>query len=358
MRFIFKTDYNQDIDIFRHNGDRFWYGLLLLALITGPLWLDEFYLGEFSYVFILSIAGIGIMLLTGYTGLVSLGHSAFLGIGAYAQGWFIKNGVPFVLALPLAALLSAAAGLMVGVPALRMTGVYLAIATLLFSVIIEQVFIRWEHVTGGFRGFSVDAPTLFGVSVTDERMFYFICLVVLVSAMLGAINLLRSPTGRALVAIRDSEIAAQSMGVNLALYKTLAFAISAGFTGLAGALFAHKLGYLAPDAFNIILSIQLLLMAVIGGLGSLHGVVFGAIFVGSLPQMIALLRDYLPPAIARQPGLEPGLFGLILVFFILFEPLGIYGRWLKVKLYFQLFPMYKKATFKRQKSYTKSERNR
>jgi len=358
MRFIFKTDYNQDIDVLRHNGDRFWYGLLLLVLGTGPLWLDDFYLGEFSYVFILSIAGIGIMLLTGYTGLVSLGHSAFLGIGAYAQGWFVKNGVPFVFALPLAAFLSAAAGLLVGIPALRMTGVYLAIATLLFSVIIEQVFIRWEHVTGGFRGFSVDSPTMFGVSVTDERLFYFICLVVLVLAMLGAVNLLRSPTGRAMVAIRDSEIAAQSMGVNLALYKTMAFSISAGFTGLAGGLFAHKLGYLAPDAFNIILSIQLLLMAVIGGLGSLHGVVFGAMFVGSLPQMIALLRDHLPQAVARQPGLEPGLFGLILVFFILFEPLGIYGRWLKVKLYFQLFPMYKKATFKRQKSYTKSERNR
>ena len=358
MRFIFKTRYDQDINLWRHEGDLFWYGLLLLALFTGPLWLDTFYLGEFSYVFVLAIAGIGLMILVGYTGLVSLGHGAFLGIGAYAHAYFLKIGMPFVLSLPLAALLTAAVGLCVGLPALRMTGIYLAIATLLFSVIIEQVLIRWEHVTGGFRGFSVPTPEAFGVSMNDEVAFYFVCLVVLILALLAAMNLLRSPTGRALVAIRDSEIAAQSMGVNRARYKTTAFAISAGFTGLASGLFAHKIGYLAPDAFNVLLSLQLLLMVVIGGLGSLHGVIYGAIFIGFLPQMIAVARDYLPEAISRQPGLEPGIFGLILVFFILFEPLGIYGRWLKVKLYFQLFPMYKKATFKRQKTYTKSERNK
>ena len=176
--------------------------------------------------------------------------------------------------------------------------------------------------------------------------------------LLAALNVLRSPTGRAMIAIRDSEIAAQSMGVNLALYKTIAFGLSAFFTGLAGALFAHKIGFLAPDAFNVLLSIQLLLLVVVGGLGSLHGAIYGAIFVGALPQFIAIGRDFLPPNIASQPGLEPGLFGLILVLFIMFEPLGIYGRWLKIKLYFDLFPLYKRATFKRQKSYTKSERNR
>ncbi len=235
---------------------------------------------------------------------------------------------------------------------------YLAIATLAFAFIIEQILIRWESVTGGFKGFPVPRPDFLGVGLVDDVPFYYICFGALVLAVLAALNLLRSPTGRAFVAIRDSEIAAQSMGVNLAAYKTLAFSISAGFTGFGGTLFAHKIGYLAPDAFNILLSIQLLLMVVVGGLGSLHGAIYGAIFVGSLPQLIAILRDYLPEGIARQPGLEPGIFGLILVFFILFEPLGIYGRWLKVKLYFSLFPLYKKATFKRQKTYTKSERNR
>jgi branched-chain amino acid transport system permease protein len=358
MRFIFKTDYRQDLALFQHNGARFWYGLLALLLLTAPLWLDGFYVGEISYVLVLAVAGIGIMLLTGFTGLVSLGHAAFLGIGAYAHGYFLKIGLPFVVSVPLATLLTAAVGLIVGLPALRLTGIYLAIATLLFAVIIEQVFIRWEAVTNGFRGFSVPTPRIFDTPLTDPTVFYYLCLVILTLAMLGAINLLRSPTGRAFVAIRDSEIAARSMGVHLARYKSMAFAISAGFTGLAGCLFAHKIGYLAPDAFGIILSIQLLLMAVIGGLGSLHGVIYGAIFVGALPQAIALVRDYLPEKIAQAPSLEPGVFGVMLVLLILFEPQGIYGRWRKVKLYFELFPMYKTATFRRQKSYARSERNK
>ncbi|MCW0235671.1 MAG: branched-chain amino acid ABC transporter permease [Ferrovibrio sp.] len=358
MRFFFKTDYNQDIDLFRDNTDRFWYGLLVLVLLAAPFVLEDFWLGEISYVFILSIVGIGLMLLTGYTGQVSLGHAAFLGIGAYTHAILLNLGVPFFISIPVATLLSAVIGAVIGRPALRLTGVYLAIATLAFAFIIEQILIRWEHVTGGFKGFAVDRPEVFGISIVDDVPFYYIAFGALVLAVLAALNLLRSPTGRAFVAIRDSEIAAQSMGVNLAAYKTLAFSLSAGFTGFGGTLFAHKIGYLAPDAFNILLSIQLLLMVVVGGLGSLHGAIYGAIFVGSLPQLIAILRDYLPESVSRQPGLEPGIFGLILVFFILFEPLGIYGRWLKVKLYFSLFPLYKKATFKRQKTYTKSERNR
>lgn len=358
MRFLFKTDYNQDIDLFRHGGDRFWYALLGLVLVTAPFWIDEFYVGELAYVFILSIAGLGLMILTGYTGLVSLGHAAFLGIGAYAHSWLLTHGVPFVIAVPVATLFTALIGLLIGIPALRLTGIYLAIATLAFAFIIEQIFIRWEHVTGGFRGFSVPRADSLGLPINDDLLFYYICLGVLALVIVGTLNLLRSPTGRAFVAVRDSEIAAQSMGVHLARYKTASFAVSAGVTGLAGTLFAHKIGFLAPDAFNIILSIQLLLMVVVGGLGSLHGAIFGAAFVGALPQMIAIAKDYMPDALARQPGLEPGLFGLILVLFILFEPLGIYGRWLKVKLYFQLFPLYKKATFRRQKTYTKSERLR
>lgn len=358
MRFLFKTDYNQDIDLFRDNVARFWYALLIAALLAAPFLLEDFWLGEISYVLILAIVGIGLMLLVGYTGQVSLGHAAFLGIGAYTHGVLLKLGVPMIVSIPAATLLSAFIGAVIGFPALRLTGIYLAIATLAFAFIIEQILIRWEDVTGGFAGFPVPRPEAFGVAITEDVPFYYLCLGAVLLSVVVALNLLRSPTGRAFIAIRDSEIAAQSMGVNLARYKTLAFAISAGFTGFGGTLFAHKIGYLAPDAFNILLSIQLLLMVVVGGLGSIHGAIFGAMFVGALPQMIAILRDYLPEAISRQPGLEPGLFGVILVFFILFEPLGIYGRWLKIKLYFSLFPLYKKATFKRQKTYTKSERFR
>jgi branched-chain amino acid transport system permease protein len=179
---------------------------------------------------------------------------------------------------------------------------------------------------------------------------------VLILVLLGCANLLRAPTGRALMAIRDSEISAQSMGIPVARYKAIAFGLSAGITGLAGGLFAHKFSYLAPDAFNIILSVQLLLMVVVGGLGSLHGAIYGAMFIGFLPQALALLRDYLPAGVANTPGLEAGIFGLILMLFIIFEPQGLYGRWRKVKLYFELFPLYRKATFKRQKVFLKTER--
>jgi branched-chain amino acid transport system permease protein len=235
-------------------------------------------------------------------------------------------------------------------------------------------------VTGGLKGKPVDKPVLFGVSFASDLAFYFLCLAVLIGGLWLTANLLRAPTGRAWVAIRDSEIAAQSMGVNLAVYKTMAFAYSAALMGLAGALFAHKIGFLAPDIFSVLLSIQLLLMVVVGGLGSLHGAMYGAVFVAILPVLISQARDAVPAFVAaalaplgkdaahgafglvdrfvKQPGLEPGLFGLILVLFILFEPLGIYGRWAKIKLYFSLFPLYKRATFRRQKAYMRSERLR
>ncbi len=163
---------------------------------------------------------------------------------------------------------------------------------------------------------------------------------------------------RAFIAIRDSEVAAQSMGVSLAKYKTVAFVISAGLTGLAGALYAHRLQYISPEAFTIFQSIEFLLLVVVGGLGSLHGAVFGAIFIIVLPQAITELKDWLPESIANQTGIDAGMFGLIIILFMLYEPLGLYGRWVKIKTYFNVFPLYKKATFKRQKAYLRTDRLR
>ena len=358
MRFVLKTRYSQDIDLFRHNGQRFWYGLLLLALLAAPFAMDDFYVGEVSLVFIYAIAGIGLMLLVGYAGLVSLGHAAFLAIGAYAHAWLLAQGWPFAASLASAALLAAFIGAAIAVPALRMTGVYLAVATLAFATIVEQVATRWESVTGGYRGMPVPRAEAFSASLMQVDVFYYLCLAILLACLLGALNLLRSSTGRAMVAVRDSEVAAQSMGINLARIKTLAFAVSAGVTGLAGGLFAHKLGYLAPDAFTLALSIQLLLMVVVGGLGSMHGVMYGAIFIGLLPQGIALLRDAAPPALAQIPGLEPAIFGALLIAFLIYEPLGIYGRWVKVRQFLNEFPLYRRATHRRQRSYLRTERVR
>ncbi len=358
MRFIKKTHYYQDIQLFKHEGQVFWYSMLALALLGSPFLLSNFYLGELALVFIYAIAGIGLMLLTGYTGLVSLGHAAFLAIGAYTHAYLLSRGWPFLVSIPAATLLSAIIGGIVGIPALRMTGIYLAVATLAFAIIVEQVLVHWESVTGGFRGMPVELPAIGNLGLDSAVSFYFLCLFVLIICLLLALNLLRSPTGRAMTAIRDSEISAQSMGIHLAYTKTMAFAISAGFTGLAGSLLAHKIGYLAPDSFTLLTSIQLLLMVVVGGLGSLHGVIFGAIFIGFLPQAIAVMRDTLPSSIAQIPGLEPGIFGMILVLFLIYEPLGIYGRWLKIRSYFEQFPLYRKSTHKRQRSYLRTERLR
>mgnify|MGYP001544896776 FL=1 len=358
MRFLVKTHYRQDVALFKHTGQRFWYSLRLAVVMLAPMVRDEFYLGELALVYIYAVAGIGLMLLVGYTGLVSLGHAAFLAIGAYAHTWFLSHGWPFPLALLKASLITALVGAIVGLPAMRMTGIYLAIATMAFAVIVEQVIVHWESVTGGFRGMLVPQAQFLGFDLGGSIPFYFLCLFVLLACLLLALNILRSPTGRAMTAVRDSEISAQSMGIHLARTKSISFAISAGFTGLAGGLLAHKMGYLAPDAFTILISIQLLLMVVVGGLGSMHGVFYGAIFIGLLPQGIALMRDSLPPAVSQIPGLEPGIFGLILVLFLIYEPLGIYGRWLKIRQYFELFPLYRKSTHKRQKSYLRTERMR
>jgi len=380
MRFLFKTAYEQDIRLFRDRVSAMWYGLLAVAVLLLPALLSGYYVGEITWVFIYGICGVSLMVLVGYTGLLSLGHAAFLGIGAYAHAYFLQQGVPWVGSVALATLITTACGIVVGLPALRMTGIYLAIATLAFAVIIQEVFSRWETVTKGFAGMPVDKPVIFGVHFNDNASFYYLCAAILVLALLATRNLLRAPTGRAWIAIRDSEIAAQSMGVNLAVYKTIAFAYSAALMGLAGALFAHKIAYLAPDIFTILLSIQLLLLVIVGGLGSLHGAVFGAIFVALLPPIIAILRDSIPATLAdvasatgigligtvggvigdflKKPGVEAGIFGLILVSVILLEPLGMYGRWLKIRLFFSTFPMYKRHTFKRQKTYMKSERLR
>jgi len=369
MRFLFKTEYEQDIRIAKHSGYLWSYGALLIAVCAAPLMLEEYYIGQMTQLYIIAIAGVGLMLLSGYTGLISLGHAAFFGIGAYTEAVLTGNGLQlpfmeepivfsFFISFPLSGILAAIAGIAIGIPALRLVGIYLAMATFAFAIIIEEVFSRWESVTNGYTGLLVESIEMGGVDITDGVPFYFLSLAVLIVVILFSLNLLRSPTGRAMMAVRDSEISAQSMGVNLARTKTTAFALSAGITGLAGALFAHKLGFLSPESFTVLQSLELLVLVVVGGIGSLHGAIFGAMFVLALPQGLAIMKDYLPHVIAEQPGFEPLIFGLILVFFIIFEPFGIYGRWLKVKLYFQMFPLYKKATFKRQKSYMKSERLR
>jgi len=383
MRAIFKTDYDQDIRLFKHGGYAWSYGTLLVVVLLAPLLVGAYLQSQLVFVFIYAIIGVGLLILTGFTGQVSLGHAAFLAIGAYTTAYLQRLGVPFLVYLPLSALIAGAVGALVGFPALRLSGIYLVIATIAFGFIVEEIAARWESVTNGNEGMRIKALDLFGFTLgRDGYGFYVVCLALLVAVMLGALNLLRSPTGRAFLAIRDSETAARSMGVNLAVYKVMAFSISAAITGLAGCLYAHKLSFVSPEMFTLLLSLEFIIVIIIGGVGSLHGAVLGSIFVVMVDPFLTLLKDDLPGAIGRlaaglgaspggavgiedmlsriggAPGLKGAIYGIIIIVFILFEPAGLYGRWVKLKLYFQLFPLYKKATFRRQKTYVKSERNR
>lgn len=383
MRFIFKTDYDQDIRILKHGGYWWSYGLLLALLIALPFLVGSYLQSQVVFVFIYAIVGVALMILTGFTGQASLGHAAFLAIGAYTAGYMQKLGVPFIVYFPLAAILTGVIGAMVGFPALRLHGIYLVIATIAFAFIVEEILARWETVTNGNEGMRVRTLDVLGVPLPrDGEAFYFLCLLVLVGVIVLALNLLRSPTGRAFVAIRDSETAGKSMGIDLAGYKVKSFAISAAITGMAGVLFAHKMTFISPEMFTLLLSIEFIMVIIIGGAFGVHGAVFGAIFIVMVDPFLTALKDDVPVLVgnlaaglgmARETadhlrddfykvgsaaGLKGAIYGLIIMMFIMFEPYGLYGRWLKVKLFFQLFPLYKRATFKRQKTYVKSERNR
>lgn len=356
MYFDYHTRYRQGFALFRRPLDGISYGLLLAVLLALPGFLSPFFLGELSYVFILCVASLGLMVLTGYTGQVSLGHAAFLAIGAYAHAWFLSRGLPWPMCLLLAGLLTAAVGVLIGIPAIRVSGLYLAMVTLAFSIIVEHVIGQWSSVTGGFTGMAVEDPRLLGWSLSGPKAFYYTCLAVLVAVLLSLLNLLRSGTGRALVGVRDSEAAAYALGIHVQAHKVAAFGVSAGVCGLAGAMLSHHLKYLTPDGFTLLLSLELVLMVVIGGLGSLRGAILGAVLISLLPTAISRLKLLLPPGVAKQFGLEIFVFGLVLALFVLFEPGGLNARWLKLRALLESFPLYRRDTFKRNKRYMKSER--
>ena len=414
MRILLKTDYLQDIRLFKFGGERlfflgtglyvawlaaaysflpqqvlivasllymalfgvllfrknkmgeggsgaFWYGLLSIAVLSAPFLLDDYSLGQMIFILIYGIAGVGLVVLLGWTGQISLGHAAFMASGAYTHAILQNMGFGIFVSLPAAVILSAALGVVIGLPALRVKGVYLAFATYAFAFIVEEVLVRWESVTGGNHGTRLEYPEVvlpfWKFSLEGDVAFYYFALFLFGVSLLVALNIKRSAFGRACIAVRDSEIAAQSMGISAARVKTTAFAISAAFAGLSGALYAHMLFTITPEAFTIFLSINLLIIIIVGGLTSLHGAVFGAIFLVILPQWISEFREMLPAAVAEKTGLEGLLFGAIIILFVLFEPLGIYGRWVKIKAYFDLFPLYRKGSFTRQRSYMASERN-
>lgn len=359
MKTHFKTTYDQDIRLFDDTAQALKYGALLVLLLVLPWLLDDFYLGEATNVLIWSVAGLSLMLLTGQTGLVSMGHSAFMALGCYSCVLLMEAGLPFGAAFPLAGVITGIVGGLFAIPALRLHGVYLAIATLALAILADDIIVMTHHWTGGVGGKYAPEIYLFGMEINrwaSPASWYYFALGVTVLVTLAYVNILRAPLGRAFAAVRDSEVSAQAMGIDLARTKTMAFALSAGIAGLAGAMMGFFAGAFNNEAFTFLLSVQLLMMIVIGGVGFIQGAFLGAIVIAFLPQTLSLLSESVP--MLNVPGLQAAVFGGILILFILFEPMGLWGRWLKIKAFIELFPFARKDMFKRQKSYLKTERLR
>jgi branched-chain amino acid transport system permease protein len=299
-------------------------GVLLAALAVAPLLLSPWGLSQLSFVAIYVIAGAGLMLLAGYAGQLSLCHAAFIGIGAYAEALLQARGWPLEASLPAAAAVAALAGVAAAWPARRLAGIYLAIATLSFGFIVQEIMARWESLTGGNAGLVVAPARSLLAGTLGERGLYWLALALAFAALWALGRLLASSGGRALVALREDAVAAAILGIAPARLKTLAFALAAALAGVAGALYAHKLRFVSPEQFDWVMSIELLMMLVIGGLGTRAGIVLGALFLIALPQLIALLRDLLPTAMPPA-GLELFAFGLALVLSLRFAPAGLAG---------------------------------
>ena len=290
---------------------------LVLAACTLPFVLSNFRLFQFSQVYIYAIAILGLNMLTGYNGQFSLGHGAFYAIGAYASAIMMDRwNIGYGWTLPVAGALCLIVGFLFGLPALRLEGLYLALATFSLALAVPQILKYFEHWTGGSQGIVLSKPNApFGLKLNPDQWLYFLTLGVMILLFWLGANLLRGRIGRAIVAIRDNHIAAEAMGINTALYKSLVFGVSAAYTGVAGALSASVIAYVAPDSFNVFLSVTLLIGSVIGGLASISGAVFGAMFIQFVPNWAQDISKAAPWAI----------FGVFLIGFMYLMPFGIAG---------------------------------
>jgi branched-chain amino acid transport system permease protein len=298
---------------------------LVLALAI-PFVASGYHTFQFTQVLIYAIALLGLNLLTGYNGQISLGHGAFYAIGAYTAAILIvKLGVPYWATIPVAGLICLVTGFLFGLPALRLEGLYLALATFALALSTPQIlkFRGLEVWTGGVQGINIDKPDApFGLPLDGDQWLYLFCLVCLIPLFWIGRNLIGGRVGRAIVAIRDHPIAAEAMGVNTAFYKSLTFGVSAAFTGVAGALGGLVTGFVAPDSFQILLSLYLLVGIVVGGLASITGVVFGALFIEFVPIYADQLTDLFGD---RAKALPWAMFGVMLIGCMYLMPTGVIG---------------------------------
>ncbi|MCA0984064.1 branched-chain amino acid ABC transporter permease [Halobacillus yeomjeoni] len=339
----YKTRYKKDMAIFSSRRVRIRMLILTALAFLFPLLTNDYIVGLATLCAIASIGAIGLNILTGFTGQISIGVGAFLGVGGYTSAIITSTlGLSFWFAIPIAGIVTAAVGALFGIPSLRLKGLYLAIATLAAQFIILFVITRWTSLTGGTSGMVLQRPSIGGFSFMSADSYYYICLAVLLFTIIYTLNLFRSRIGRAFLAVRDRDVAAQIMGINLFTYKVLSFAISSFFVGVAGALLAHYTMIVSPELYSITVSIQYLAMILVGGLGSILGSILGAIFIVLLPVILGYGVDFasifLPDMHHMLAAFQEVAFGAIIIFFLIFEPGGLAHIWNNIKNYFKLWP--------------------
>ncbi len=339
----FKETYLQDEAIFQSVPVKLFLALFFVFLFVFPFVANAYLLYMANMIGFAVIGAVGLNLLTGFTGQISLGHSAFMGVGAYTSAILItRYGLSFWLSLPIAGLVSALAGMIIGLPSFRVKGLYLCIATLASQFIFEFIFVHWESMTNGITGIHIPAPQIGSFMFATEKEFYWITLFFAVLAVGYARNLVRSRMGRAFVAIRDRDLSAEIIGINLLHYKLSAFAISSFYAGITGALWMSFLKVITPEHFPFILSIQFLAMVIIGGMGSILGSIFGAVFMTIVPELLSFVTGVIK---MQAPGyeqffipLKEVVFGGLIIIFLIFEPHGLAEIWNRLKNFFRLWP--------------------
>ncbi|MGH3665458.1 MAG: branched-chain amino acid ABC transporter permease [Egibacteraceae bacterium] len=340
---IYHRSYRGDLALRHTRAEHARLVLLVALLVAMPFVLSPFWLTVACQIGIAAVGAIGLNILVGYTGQISLGQGGFLAVGAYTSAIVVERlGLPTPVGIAVAVVVTALVGGFFGLPALRLKGLYLAIATLASQVIILHLVRNWDLITGGVDALVVGRPELLGYQVRSNFVWYWVILAFATVAALAATNLFRTGLGRAFVAIRDQDIAAEVTGIDVVRYKLLAFAVSSGFVGLAGALTAHWTGIVTWERFTLDVSILYLAMIIVGGLGSVAGSVYGAVFMIVLPALIqqlgTSLRGSLPLLTQQLPAIQLGVFGLVIVLFLIFEPRGLARLWQRAKDYVRLWP--------------------
>ncbi|OGN98489.1 MAG: branched-chain amino acid ABC transporter permease [Chloroflexi bacterium RBG_13_51_52] len=337
-------NYAEDMAIFRTRTHWFLLIALLIILFTAPLWFGDHWLGIANRIGITIIAVTGLNLLTGYCGQLSIGHAGFMAVGAYTSALLVgKAGLPFIVGLFGAGVVAGLVGILFGIPSLRVKGFYLAISTIAAHFIIIWVIEHWTSLTGPNGIMDVEPASIGGLVIKTPTTEFYLILIITILAIFAAKNIARTRVGRAFVAIRDNDLAAEVMGINIFRYKLTAFFIGCFFAGIAGSLLAHTSRVISPDYFQFKDSILFIGMIIIGGLGTTTGPIFGVIFIRLLDEFVTQLSPALQTAFPNllpgfTSGIAPMLFGLVIILFLIFEPRGLAHRWQLFKAAYRYWP--------------------